>query len=125
MKCLDTTYLIDFLQGRLAKPEGEEFTTTQINVFEVLFGVHKRAGSRKDEELVRAEQLFQTMEVLPLTDTAVRKAAELAGGLSRAGMEIGNNDCLTAAIALTHGISTIVTQDQHFNRIPGIMVEGH
>ena|SRR3989338_9404941 len=126
MKCLDTTYLIDFLQGRLANPMSGEFTTTQINVFEVLLGVHRRAGRKKEEELMYAERLFQSLQILPLTDVAIRKAAEIAGQLILAGKEIGQNDCLTAAIALSQGIPVIVTQDvEHFNRIPGITVEEH
>ena len=75
---------------------------------------------------MRAERLFQSLQVLPLTDAAIRKAAEIAGELVRMGKEIGQNDCMIAAIALTHGIDTIITQDHaHFNRIPGITVEEH
>ena len=128
MKCLDITFIIDFLQGKI-KTKKEPFIvycTTQINVYEVFFGIHKRNKETKSKELEIAEQFFNDIIVLPLTNQAVRKAAEIAGTLVGNGKEIGQNDCMTAAIALTHGINIILTQDvEHFRRIKGISVEKH
>ena len=126
MQCIDTTYLIDFLKGKISTSSLQQLCTTQINIYEVLFGIQKRHSPHKRQELELAEQFFSTLVVLPLTDLAVMKAAEIAGQLALKGKEIGHNDCFVAAIALTHGVTTIVTQDvEHFRRIPGIAVESY
>src|SRR3989344_4931264 len=112
MKCLDTTYLIDYLEGTLkAQMPPQEYCTTQINVYEILVGIHRRNSPKKAEQLARTERFFREVHILPLTDSAVRLAAEIGGMLVRSGKELGQNDCMIAAIALTHGVSTVITKN--------------
>ena len=128
---LDTTALVDILEGtppasklrdRLAR---ETAFTTQINVFELLVGVYALRTNR-EKRLEQAERLFSRLHVLELTDTASRMAARIQGELYRKGTPIDDTDCLTAAIAIIHGVPTILTRNKkHFDRIPRIAVESY
>ena len=64
------------------------------------------------------------LDLLPLTRAAALKGAAIVSLLRSQGQDIGALDVLIAAIALTHGVDTIVTKDAaHFRRVPGIRVE--
>lgn len=128
MRCLDTTFLVDFLRGNTtitARPG--ELCTSAINVFEVYMGVYAlRDPTHRDRELKHVDQLFNTLEILPLTSPSAQQAAEIAGTLIREGKQIDEHDAITAAVALAHGVSAIYTRNvSHFKLIPGITVEEH
>ena len=128
MKCLDTTFLIDFLRGEEAfamKLYGQQLCTTDINVFEVFLGIQALQNQRqREKELLAAEALFGSIPSFPLNQHSAKSAAEIAGTLIRNGMQVDEHDCLTAAIALCNGITTIVTRNvSHFQRITGIAVD--
>jgi len=62
--------------------------------------------------------------VLPLNRRASIRGAEIASLLRSRGQDVGGLDVLIAAIAMSHGINTIVTEDaDDFRRIPGLHVE--
>ncbi len=127
MKLLDTTFLVDLLRGRaeaknylLSFPE--IFLTTQINIYEVMIGMFFRNIS--PVKLLQAEELFENIRVLPLDDGGILKSAEICARLMKRGEIIDDGDCLTAGIALSKGITTIVTRNvDHFKRIKEITVE--
>ncbi|MEK6921300.1 MAG: type II toxin-antitoxin system VapC family toxin [Nanoarchaeota archaeon] len=57
---------------------------------------------------------------------ATLRAGEIAGTLIKQGQQIEGTDALIAAIALTNGISEIITANKdHYERIPGIKVVGY
>lgn len=129
MRCLETTFLIDFLRDEPAAVEaargfrGEPVATTEVCVFEVLAGAYRRpVGEDLAEQALR---LFDRMEVLPVDRKAAVEAARLAGGLARRGGGAGPIDCLIAGAALSRGYRILVTRDRDFRRIPGIRVEGY
>jgi len=131
MRLVDTTFLIDLLKqapgvdakALLLQKEGELFTT-EINVYEVFYGVYAGDDVADDLEIVR--RLIDAFTVLPLARRASLKAAEIAGVLHKRGQNIGDSDILTAGIALANGISTIVTRNiRHFERVPGLTVESY
>ena len=126
MKILDTTFLLDLVRGKKeTRPvfEGKDrLFTTQINMFEVIRGLFfKNISSSK---FVLITELFEDINVLSLDDDSIIKSAEISANLAREGRIIPDNDCLIAGIAITKGISRIVTRDsEHFKRIKGIEVE--
>jgi tRNA(fMet)-specific endonuclease VapC len=61
--------------------------------------------------------------VLLLTDGIVVRAAEVYADLYRRGALIGDADILIAPSALEHGLVVITNNEDHFRRIPGLMVE--
>ncbi len=126
MKLLDATFLIDLLNR---KPETlkiletqQQLLTTQINMFETIRGLFLKNVSQN--KFHQAKETFEHIKVLPLDDRGILKAAEISANLIKKGQMIDDADCLTAGIALAHGIKTIVTKnDKHFQRIKELKVE--
>ena len=126
MKVLDTTFLIDLLNGekdtlKIAKGS-EQVLTTQINMYEVIRGIFLR--NNPASELLKATEMFENIRVLQLDNSATIKAAEIFADLTKKGKMIADNDCITAGIALSNGVNKIITKNiEHFKRIKGIKVE--
>ncbi len=127
----DTTLLIDFLRGKkeaieaLHNVQSKGLYTTEINVFELIVGVYaKKQEPQKDVEKMFA--MLTQFIILPLERRATMKAGEIAGTLIKQGKQIEETDAFIAAIALTNGISEIITANKaHYERIPGITVVGY
>lgn len=129
MKCLDTSVLIDITRGSSEAQEATEAAiaegavTTELNAFELFAGAHHR-GLPVRREMEAAGIALRGLEILPLTRVASLKGAAIVSSLRSRGQDIGALDVLVAAIALTHGVDTIVTRDAaHFRRVPGFRVE--
>jgi predicted nucleic acid-binding protein len=130
-KCVDTTFLIDLLrdeEGAVEKAEElDEFgetVTTEINVFEVVFGIYLSRSVNRKKRLKEVEMLFDRLNIFPFDHASAIKAGEILGELVRKGMGIDSLDGMVAAIALTQGCNVIVTRNvKHFERIEGIEVE--
>ncbi len=125
MKLLDTTFLIDLANGiKETKPYLQEqlLFTTSINMFEFVRGLYlKKIPKNKYLEIM---ELFELIRMLPLDDAGIIKSAEISAVLYNKGIPIDDGDCLIAGIALSRGITTIVTRNtDHFERIKGIKVE--
>ena len=126
MKLLDSTFLIDLLNGKATTKkiieQDDFYFTTQINMFEVLSGLFFSEKSAKKQ--ADALDLFENVLVLSLDEKSVVKAAKLRAQLMKKGEPIEDTDCLIGGIALTNGIKQVVTKNvKHFKRIPGIKVE--
>ena len=128
MKLLDTTFLIDLLNGdkstiKIAK-ENEQLLTTQINMYEVIRGIFLRDNPTSG--LLKATEMFENIRILQLDNNAIIKAAEIFADLTKKGKMIADNDCITAGIALSNNVNKIVTKNiKHFKRIKGIKVENY
>lgn len=128
MKVLDTTFLIDVLRGeketlRILNSK-ELLLTTQINMYEIIRGLFiKRISDDKFREII---QTFEDIRLLSLDNRAIIKSAEISAQLIKRGTTISDCDCMTAGIALSNGINTIVTRNaEHFKRINEIKVESY
>lgn len=122
---LDTTVLIDFLRGDQKAvnfvAENSPLWTTEINAFELFTGAH--LGKNINQRLDNAKALLAQLTVLPLDRRASLKAGEIAARLIRKGKVIEASDILIASIALTNGITEIVTANKvHYERIDEINV---
>ncbi len=125
MKLLDTTFLIDLVNGvKETEPYLNEqlLFTTQINMFEFIRGLYlRKISKRKYWEIIG---LFDIIRVLPLDDSGIIRSAEISAALYSKGPPIDDGDCLTAGIALSKGITTIVTRNgNHFKKISQVSVE--
>ncbi|MBT4539324.1 type II toxin-antitoxin system VapC family toxin [Candidatus Woesearchaeota archaeon] len=125
MKVLDSSFLIDLING---KKETKEILnlpnlfTTQINMYEIIRGFYLRKIS--SNKFLQIMELFESIRVLPLNDQGILKSAEISAKLIENGKIIDDADCLTAGIALSHNIKTIVTKNKkHFSRIKDIKVQ--
>ncbi|PIN80149.1 hypothetical protein COV11_04500 [Candidatus Woesearchaeota archaeon CG10_big_fil_rev_8_21_14_0_10_30_7] len=125
---LDTTILIDFLRNKknavsfFEKNKNKLLFTTEINIFELVTGVYAD-GKSVDVHLQKIFLLAENLAILHLNRNGTLKAGQIAGTLISKGERIEDIDCLTAGIAISNGVSTIVTENKkHYEKIPGIKV---
>ena len=122
----DTTFLIDLLRNnetavKLLKAMAAPPKTTIINQYEVYAGLARLPGLDLEKKIKDTRLFFSRFRVLPLHEDAMLESAKICGRLIQKGEDIGDNDCLIAGIALSHGISSIITRNAaHFKRINGI-----
>ena len=126
MKVLDTTFLIDLLDGDKSTIElidNEGFlVTTQISIYELLRGLFYENAPM--DQVRRTIDILGELRVLPFDDNSLIRSAEVSAKLIKEGKRIPDCDCMIAGTALANGIKTIVTRNKdHFSRIKGITVE--
>ena len=93
---------------------------TIITYYEVMKG-HEHVGARDRQKLF--DEICRLNKVLPLTEVACRRAAQVYASLRQSGDLISDADILIAGIALA-GDYVLVTQNvKHFGRIAGLRVE--
>ena len=125
MKVLDSTFLIDWLDGvestKNMVSENEILFTTQINMFELIRGFFIR--KIPDEKWLKIMRTFFNLKVLQLNDDAVVLSANIFTELMKKGHIIPDNDILIAGISLSYGANKIVTSNiKHFENIKGLEV---
>lgn len=126
MRCLDATYLIDYLAGDPAAVErarewsatGERLSAPAPAVAETLLGAYFEGGSALREAL----GFLDTLEVLPVDASVAAEAGRLGAEQLRRGTAVSIVDLLIAATARENqGI--LVTRDAALGQIPGLAVE--
>ena len=127
MICLDSDFIIDYLKGKkevvaaLEKHE-ETLVTTEINVFEIFFGIYRNKEFSERERLV-ARDFFGSLEVLPFDGGCGEFASRILAGLSHKGDLIEQNDCFIASVMLNNGCDKIITRNKkHFSKIKNVKV---
>ena len=134
MILVDTTFLIDVLRKKtdiksfLLDHPDEILFTTEFNVFELYLGIYSSKVLENDQELmkkrqIRLRELLLRLQILQFGRKEAIKAALILGQLTRIGKLIEFRDGIIAGIALSSGITTIVTKNiDHFNRIKDLKV---
>ena len=131
---LDTTILIDFLNGvteavdKVISLGGTPVFTSRLNIFEVLVGLFSIKRSEKfiQDHFMKFAALSNRIQILELDSRSTLKAAEIAGVLNKRGTPIDSIDCIAAGIAISNGINTMLTRNKkHFENIDGIKVEAY
>lgn len=129
MKCLDTTFLVDFLRNnreainKAVEIKDDILLTTSINIFEVLLGVYRKKEISRDE-IESLRKLIDNFDVLYFDIESSFIASKITAELIKQGKEIDAMDCLIAGTMLSKKCNTIVTRNaEHFRRIKGIKVE--
>ncbi len=122
---IDSDCIIDFLRGNIAAARVVEkfrggLATTEINRFEVFFGIFLQK-SFPQAEADAAHALFASMDVFPFVHG--ERAANILAGLARRGSAINQNDALIGAALLANGCSGIITKNsKDFSKIMGLEV---
>ncbi len=133
MILLDTSFLIDLLRQRknainkaVEVVNRDKLATTYINIYELLIGVYSKKDANYEEKLKTVENLTEKIDILTLEKDSTIKSAKIGGELMLKGKIVGDTDNMIAGIALSNGITTIITRDkEHFARIKGIKVESY
>lgn len=107
-------------KARIYLAEHGQFTLSIITRYEILRGLMAKGATKQ----ARAFDRFCAKNaILPLTDEAVEKAAEIYADLRARGELIGDADILIAASALVHGLGVVTNNEDHFGRIRDLQVE--
>jgi len=125
---IDSSILIDILRNPdkahiLDQYQGEELCTSEIVVYEILYGVYasQHASIRRIEQFEAVLGTFA--HVFPVDGRASRRAAQIAGHLARKGQMIEHRDALIAGCLLAHGCSQFLTKNRKdFDKISGLHV---
>ncbi|MEW5841404.1 type II toxin-antitoxin system VapC family toxin [Nitrososphaera sp.] len=126
MACLDTDFLVAYLRkDSAAKSKLEELEsmqeplhTTMINAFELYKGAYKSTDPKR--ELAKVDALLDAFFLLVLD----RDPARMAGALNNGSNPVGESDLLIASIALANKQTLVTRNKKHFERMPGLRVEG-
>lgn len=128
MRCLDATFLIDYLAGDRAAVEkakewaatGERLAAPAPAVAETLLGAYFEGGSASREAL----GFLDTLEVLPIDASVAAEAGRMGAEQLQRGTAVSIVDLLIAAtVRANRGI--LVTRDTAFGQIPGLAVEAY
>ena len=129
MYCPDSSFLLDYLDAdRPASADAKayleahpdrEYHVPAVAYFEVLRGGARLRGAAGVADLV--DQLAWA-DRLPFTPAGGREAAFVDGELKSAGREINLADVLIAGNVREAG-GTVLTRDDHFERVEGLDVE--
>jgi len=124
---LDTNIVSDLVrrpQGRIAEQVakvGEAQVCTSIIVAaELRYGATKKGSQRLTAQL---EAVLDALDVLPFEAPADAAYGLLRTRLERAGQQIGGNDLLIAAQALSLGCTVVTANQSEFARIDGLRCE--
>lgn len=131
MKIVDTTFLVDLSRNEqnavnksLELDKEHKIFCAEVSIYEMILGVYAVKGIDHNEKLQKLETMFSKFNLLPLDHASAIKAGQIAGTLAAEGKTISDTDCMIAGIALSNGISTIITRNRkHFERIKGLTVE--
>ncbi len=107
-------------QARVYLSSYSRFTVSIVTRFEILRGLNAKNAT---SQAAAFNTMCQSMEVLPLTDAVIVRAADIYGRLYQTGQLIGDADTLIAATALVHGLAVATNHENHFRRIPALRVQ--
>ena len=95
-------------------------TISIITRFEILRGLYAKNAT---SQIAAFHTMCQSMEVLPLTDAIIVRAADIYGRLHQTGQLIGDADILVAATCFENGCEIVTNNTSHFSRIQGLVVQ--
>jgi tRNA(fMet)-specific endonuclease VapC len=99
----------------------ESICICNITVAELYFGAYN--SQKVAENLTRAENFIQNIEVIPLDNNAVKKFGELKAELRKTGQPVADFDLLIASIALTKAYTLVTNNTRHYSRISELKLE--
>lgn len=124
---IDTDLLIDWERAETASTlealvGSEERAISVITVSELLHGVHRASGARRNRRRAFVEHLLSGLEPLPITEAIARVHADVWARLAREGNVPGAHDLWIAATALAHGFGVATRNRDDFERVKGLRV---
>lgn len=127
MNCLDSAFLVDFLDSEsdhhdaavawMEANRDEELAVPAICAFEVVRGT----GQAGDDRFEQAVGLLRTLSVFDLSLSTALAAGDLDSRLHSEGTPLSARDTLVAAPVLDHG-GRLVTRDRDFDVVDGLDV---
>lgn len=91
-----------------------------ITRYEILRGLKAKQATA---QLAKFEILCAWLEILPLTDEIIVRAADVYAALHQSGQLIGDADILIASTAMEHGFTLATNNEKHHGNIAGLSVD--
>lgn len=126
---IDTTFLIDFMQGlpeavkkleTLQLDKVNLFVTTP-SVFELWTGLAQCQRPLQEEQKIR--KVVDSQLFLEFDRASAEEAGTINGILCKAGLTIDPEDCMIAGIAKHHNETILTRNIKHFQRVKWINIE--
>ena len=130
MYLLDTNILSEFIRKRpnphlirrLATESSENLFTSVICVMELRMGSALRDDFHRFWEKIN-DEIISRVHIIPIGADEAKSAGDIIAGLRKTGQLIGIEDVLIAATAITHRLTAVTANVNHFDRIKGLFVE--
>ena len=128
MVCVDTDFLID-LSNREEKAveklkeiraSGDIVYTTTISMGEYYTGAYR--SSNKETRVAKAKEFLKAFVPMTIDHESARLWGQLSAELRS--NTIGDLDLLIASISLSNKQILLTRNKKHFERVPGLQVEG-
>lgn len=107
-----------------ALPASGRAVISVITVSELLRGVHRASTEHRERRRAAVERIISAFSPLVITEPVARVHAELGAGLAAEGTPIPTHDLWIAATALAYGLALVTLDTRHFERVPGLTLEG-
>ncbi len=123
---MDTDWVIDYLHKadrtvrRLEELLPEGVGLSILSLAELYDGLAGSDNPDADEESLRL--FLETVEVVPLNDTACRVFGIERARLREEGNIIGDMDILIGATAISHNLTLLTNNRRHFERMQGLSI---
>lgn len=121
---LDTNIVIALLNGDKTIPsklDAAETVGISVTVIgELLYGAKRSQQAKRNIEKIK--KFINRCSVLSVDEDTTERYSTIKAFLMKKGCPLPENDIWIAAIAQQHGV-TLITRDEHFNAIPGIVIE--
>ncbi len=121
---LDTNRLMDLFRGDSALAERlaacDQVCIPLVVLAEIKAGFHGGSQQHRNELLLRKFLAKDTVAVLIPSRETAEHYARVFVQLQRAGTPVPDNDLWIAALVLEHDL-TLITRDQHFEKIPQLL----
>lgn len=125
---LDTDILSELFKGHaLVKARTSEYiheynllTISHITKYEVLKGLKAKKAYKQIDAFT---EFCSCNNVLPLSDDAIVKAADIYASLKEEGQIISDGDIFVAAIAIINNLVLITNNTNHFSRIKDLKLD--
>jgi tRNA(fMet)-specific endonuclease VapC len=129
MICLDSSFIIDFLnkdtKARVIyeKYSNEEFFISEITIFEVATGFLYSEYKHKKSNFDIFIDFISNFQILSTLNLHSFEAARISASLIYKGKRIDDNDCIIAGTMIANNVKKIITKNKkHFSKIKGIEV---
>ena len=125
---LDTSFLIDIMDKEpravsklhqlLARNEPQIITT--VTLFEIWSGMSR--SSKPEKEKTKILSVISSQTIWSLDQEGAQSGGEIDGTLAIQGRPIDPEDCMIAGMAKSRN-QAVLSNDLHFERIKGLLVE--
>ena len=116
--CLDTNFIISFLDGKensvLVYEEIRDAQLTITAIASVVLFEKQRGKEQRQIKIEKFEELRRKLEVLPFGEKEAEEASQTEKAIQERGLKIDIDDLLIGVTAKTHG-AILVTNDHHFD----------